>query len=73
MREQATTAAWVPLKEAETTYRRVQADVRMLSPFQLRWSFRRARRRAESGNTHDLVTLRAIKDEFLLRGMEPPT
>lgn len=62
----------VPLREVAATYRRVAADVRMLSPFQLRWSLRRARRRAVSGHVDDVVTVRAIEQEFTARGLEMP-
>lgn len=62
----------VSLKEAEATYRRVQADLRHLSSPQLGWVARRAISRAESGAVHDLVTVRAIKDEAARRGLELP-
>jgi len=64
---------YVPLVDVEATYRRVRADVMTLTPFQLRWSHRKARRKAEAGGTHELVALKAITDEYRQRGMEVPS
>jgi len=62
----------VSLSEVEATYRRVRTDVMTLTPLQLRWCHRRAKRRARSGSTHDLVVLKAIADEYRHRGIEAP-
>lgn len=59
-------ALWLP------TYRRVQADARMLSSDQLSWVTTRATRRAQSGDVHDRVTLLALLGELRCRGEETP-
>lgn len=60
------------LTDAEYAYRRQRADVQLVGERQLRRTYRRAHRRAANGSDLARVRLRALRDEFIYRGVEPP-
>lgn len=60
------------LTDAAYAYRRQRADVQLVGERELRKAFRRAHQRTEGGSDLARVRLKALRDEFTSRGVEPP-
>lgn len=60
------------LADAEYAYKRQRADVQLVGARVLRKAYRRAHARAGRGNDLALARLKALTDEFIARGLEPP-
>lgn len=60
------------LTDAEQAYRDQRAAVQLAGRRELRKAFRGAWRRAAHGNDLALVRVKALRDEYAARGLEPP-
>lgn len=60
------------LADAEYAYKRQRADVQLVRERELRKTYRRAHARAEAGSDIAKARLKALRDEFTSRGVEPP-
>jgi hypothetical protein len=60
------------LTDAAYAYRRQLADVQLVGEPDLRRTYRRTHKRAEKGNDLAKARLKALRDEYAARGMEPP-
>lgn len=61
------------LERIQAAYRSERAAVRGVSPFWLRWKYRRLRSNGDGLDDIGLVQLRAVRDEFQARGLELPS
>jgi len=59
------------LADAEYAYKRQRADVQLAGERE-RKTYHRAHARAEGGNDIAKARLKALRDEFTSRGVEPP-
>ena len=60
------------LADAEYAYKSQRADVQFAGERELRRTYHRAHARAEGGNDIAKARLKALRDEFTSRGVEPP-
>jgi len=60
------------LTDVEDAYRQQRAAVQLVGRRELRRTYRRTHGRAVNGSDLAKVRLKALRDEFMARGLEPP-